>query len=104
MPEEFPWHLADDLAEIPPGHYWVHSEDGRHTAEDQLGHTMQAALALFLKSGRFPLVSHTRFAKQMHGMRQGQPFTHTSTENKPTEFTYHKTAYDAVGASGSISV
>ena len=89
--DEFPWY--QDLADVPPGRYWVHSCDGRNTAEEDMGHTMQGALKRFMDSGRFPLVSWARYPS-----RVGAPV------DKPLQLTYHKTAYDGPGQCGSIVV
>ena len=89
--DEFPWY--QDLADVPPGRYWVHSSEGRETEEADMGHTIQGALKRFMDGGRFPLISWARYPS-----RDGHPV------DKPLQLTYHKTAYDGPGQHGSIVV
>ena len=87
---EFPW--GQDLSAIPAGTYWVHSMDTGFTSDEDLGHTMQAALQLFVESNRFPLLNFTRFPAEGDAIP------------RLTSFTYHKTAFDGEGQIGSIVV
>jgi hypothetical protein len=89
--DEFPWH--QDLANISPGRYWVHSSDGKDTDDADLGHTIEGAVKHFVNSGRFPLISWARYPSH-----EGCP------ADKPLQLTYHKTAYDGEGQRGSIVV
>ena len=109
--EEFPWHLANALFSIPAGTYWVYSQDTKYTAEEDMGHNMQEALKLFIKSRRFPLLSYTRFKSPCIAYSNPVFYVEgltapkgSSSTDKVTRFTYHKTAYDKTDSVGSITI
>jgi hypothetical protein len=109
--EEFPWHLANALSSIPAGTYWVYSQDTKYTAEEDMGHNMEEALKLFIKSRRFPLLSYTRFKSPCIAYSNPVFYVEgltapkgSSSTDKVTQFTYHKTAYDKTDTVGSITV
>ena len=82
--------------------------DGPYTEEGDLGHTLENALNLFVQSGRYPLVTYTRFSNKMTRPYYVPDIFKSAVNrphiDRPTAFTYHKTAYDGVGQSGSIVV
>ena len=79
--EEFPHH--QELHVVPPGTYWAKSTNGITKGEDEAPETMKGILLRFLRSGRYPLVSWSRF-----------PADFGHSVDRLTQIAYTKTAYD----------